>query len=88
MRNGTGRYDGGKYLADIGGGASAGDETKARNAVSEGEFEHIKLSGNGLQISSGQSASEMARAYEEALRLQSELQVKMTDKERQDSEVY
>lgn len=88
MRNGTGRYDGGKYLADIGGGASAGDETKARNAVSEGEFEHIKLSGNGLQISSGQSASEMAKAYEEALRLQSELQVKMTDKERQDSEVY
>lgn len=88
MRNGVGRYDGGKYLADIGGGMSVGDETKARDVVSNGEFKHIKLSGNGLQISSGQSASEMAKAYEEALRLQSELQVKMTDKERQDSEVY
>lgn len=72
----------------ISGGQDDNDEKKTYSALEKGEYSRILKRGNNLKIDIGDSAEDMAAAIEEALQLEKELQLSMTDQERQQSETY
>lgn len=96
MREGTGHFSGGKYIAQIGNGAWydqwTGDEKIASDALAKGDYKHItkEADGNGgdLIIHSGQTAEEMIEAYTEALRLQKEMENLGSAEDLNNSEIY
>ena len=74
MRKDTGRYDGNKYIADIGTGAKTADEQGVYDLWKNKSFKYITaMQGGDLHIKSGQSAEEMAAAYEEVQAFLAEL---------------
>lgn len=79
MRDGTGHFSGGNYIAKIGGGVASGDETEIKNAINTmvkaGDLngDIISHDGNDINLNTGKTTEDLIEAYEEMQKLQAYL---------------
>ena len=94
MRDGTGHFSGGDYIAKIGGGASDGDEAEIKDAINTmvkaGDLngDIISHDGNDINLNTGQTTEDLIEAYEEMQKLQAYLAQNVDQEVLAESENY